>query len=78
VRFDAPEEATNMISHEPGMPDLCAIRGVLKTEATEESETTKPCLHRRIIDRVGENKVRCLECGSIFDDPDNDPQTAII
>jgi hypothetical protein len=67
-----------MISHMPGLPDLCAIRGVRTTEVAEESETTEPCLHRRIIDRVGENKVRCLECGTIFDDPDNNPQTGII
>lgn len=44
-------------------------------QSTTNSIRTNPCVHSRAIDDVltrakkGTGKVRCLECGAIFDDP---------
>ncbi|HMS86261.1 MAG TPA: hypothetical protein PKD12_21685 [Nitrospira sp.] len=44
-------------------------------QSTHDSIRTNPCVHGRAIDDVltrgkkRTGKVRCLECGTIFDDP---------
>jgi hypothetical protein len=60
LRMEAPMDtlAIQAISHEIGIPHSKA-----------------PCVHQRLIDDVRTRsgkptgKVRCLECGTIFDDP---------
>ncbi len=49
---------------------------VIVPPASRDSSVLLACLHRRVIDEVlkedgkKSGQVRCVECGTVFDDPD--------
>lgn len=71
-------------NHESGVDEAtpCLKEDAMETmmesvtvQSTQDSIRTNPCVHGRAIDDVltrgkkRTGKVRCLECGTIFDDP---------